>query len=675
MLRVAKLLLFVAFLVGGMNSVVRADELDAAFEKLASYKHGQNRSFQTIINQALVNADGSELEALEAELIATLEKPGVTGAAIDYVCRALSGYGSQTAAPALAKLALRPRFTHLACLALNGIESPKSDEVLRSLLDKVSGVGIINVINTLADRGDKNSVTHFARLINNPDVAVAEAALAGLGKIADAEALRILIDARVADNLLLVWADSCLLCAESMVDDGDDAKALSAYNKLFDIKYPTVIRIGAFGGIVNVKRDNALPLIITLIKGEDDKLRQAAAVFSHKITSATATARLTDLLSQVPSPSQRLMINTLSFRGDKNAADGIAEFLNSNDDTVKAAAVRALADLGDGRHVKALAQIAAGGGNVGEIAQQTLALIGADADQSILDLLMTTNDMTKVALIKAVAARRIPHANGQLLTLAGEKNARVAGEAFKALGLTAGKDNIDAMLNLMITAESSAVRSAAEKSVIAVIIRENALLFATEPVIAVLTKANDKAKENVMAVMAVIGGEKTLQAVAEYVDAKNVNLKKAALRALALWPDALAAETLMKIAKSDPDKIMRILALRGYIEQLGMPSKRSEEQAYKLLAEAMDMSVRPDERKIVLASLANAPSIKAMEMAGAYVDDPALQQDACIAVIKIAETVWNIDKDGAKVILEKVVKLTKDNSARKKAKKILGKIK
>ena len=83
-----------------------------------------------------------------------------------------------------------------------------------------------------------------------------------------------------------------------------------------------------------------------------------------------------------------------------------------------------------------------------------------------------------------------------------------------------------------------------------------------------LADTDKAAKPHLLTVLSRIGGQQALEAVREQLHRGNAEIKKAAIRSMADWPDATPSADLMKIAKSGRDSTNHVLALRGSISEI-----------------------------------------------------------------------------------------------------------
>ena len=150
-----------------------------------------------------------------------------------------------------------------------------------------------------------------------------------------------------------------------------------------------------------------------------------------------------------------------------------------------------------------------------------------------------------------------------------------------------------------------------------------------------MAKGNTEAKASLLGLLPQIGGEKALAAVRANLSSTTPDIKKAAIRSLAEWPDPTPLKDLLDLAQKDPDAANQTLALRGYITLLSTPANRGAAQTVVLLGDALKVAKRPEEKRQVLAALAKFPCKEALEMARQLKADAALSAEADGTIRKI----------------------------------------
>jgi len=278
-------------------------------------------------------------------------------------------------------------------------------------------------------------------------------------------------------------------------------------------------------------------------------------------------------------------------RGDKAAAPYVAEAVGSDSETVRLAAIDALAVLGDASNVELLAGISAAGDKTASAAMDSLGrLSGPGVAQSLIAVAQSRAETSvRINVIETLTERRETEAIEVLFVLAKDDNRDIRQAAYKALGVLSDQKDLPAMVLMLLKATNNTDRSGMERALIATVARLESP--DAGPVVDGLAKASRAAKSHLLTVLSRIGGPKALDAVRGQVLSKANQVKTAAIRALVDWPSVVPLSDLMKIAKTDRDSTSRILTLRGYIKLLGIPANRGAAETVKLLSESKGVNV------------------------------------------------------------------------------------
>lgn len=234
--------------------VISADITQADIEKSVSairdFDYGRSRKALLVVEKLINDTRGSaELRAIiEKELVKVLES-NTSLACKQFVCQKLWVIGTDASVPNLAVL-LESNDANLvesACYALSSNPSPKVDVVLRSAVGKTEGKALIGVVNLLGERRDAGSVETIAARIASKDAAVAQAAIAALGKIATDAAAKALANLCKSDDAdRRTWANhASLQCAQELEKRGKLEAAIETYTGLAAAGEPEQVRRGA----------------------------------------------------------------------------------------------------------------------------------------------------------------------------------------------------------------------------------------------------------------------------------------------------------------------------------------------------------------------------------------------------------------------------------------------
>lgn len=686
--RLAVALASVLACVAGPSSVAIGAGVDAAalakaFRQLRTYEWGTSREAFNVIDEAITASldDPGARRGLEARLVALL-KSDAGYAGKQRACRKLSRIGSAGAVPALAALLADEKLSHMARYALERMPCPEATDALRGALPRVKSRLKAGVIVSLGARGDRRAVSRIAELVKSRDVNLARAAISALGRIGGAAAARVLSGARVPAELEARRADACLMCAEGLLAEDKPREALPIYEKMSAPDSPKHVRIAAFPGLIACRKDRAVETLTEALTGKDAALRSAGIRCLRSVGGAEFIGFVAGKLREFPPAVRVQVIGALADRGDSAAAAGVTRAAESavvsSDEAVAVAAIRALGSLGDASSVEVLVKAAAAGGDVGKAATDSLRrLKGPGVDEAMIAAARHGDPRVRVEMIRGLASRGSTRAVPGLFLTAEAPDESVRVESLKALAVLAERDALPKLLDLLTRQRGSRgrpERKAAEDAVVAVIKGAAPDEAGAQPVLAALRKVSGPARCSLLRVLGRIGGEEVLRAIRAALTDRDAEVKDAAVRVLAGWPEPGPAGELLSIARSSSNVTHRVLALRGAVRLLGLPGGLPARDRAGMYEKAMAAAGRDEDRKMVLAGLGNVTHIAALRIAERHLDDRDLADEAAAAATRIARAISASHREEAVSALERIIRVSRSDRLRKQAKEALRRV-
>lgn len=427
--------------------------------------------------------------------------------------------------------------------------------------------------------------------------------------------------------------------AESLLQTGELEQAGRIYADLYAVDVPASLRLGALRGLALGRGEDAAPLLIELIAGEDQRTAGNAAQLLAEIPGEAVTQMLVAALDDAAPAAQVWLLDTLGVRGDMVARPKIVAAIESEDDAMRIAALRAMKFLGDETSVPVLARAAAEStGKVRNAARETLyTLPGEDVDQAILTGVgEQTDEEVRCELIQAVAERRNRAGVDALFTASEEPAEAVQLAAIEALGSLATEKHLPRLVQRLCAADNETVREAAENTVVATTLRSSDEQGRVTPVLAALDDTEGGAKAALIRVLGRVGGARALAAIRAERTAADEDVADAAVRALAAWPSAEVLDELRDIAGNSAVQTHRVLALRGFVRLVRGQGDLDTLEKYTLLQEALELAERADEKKLVLGGLAEVHHINALRTAKSLLADEALRDEAGVTMLTVA---------------------------------------
>lgn len=597
-----------------------------------------------------------------------------------WMLRQIERIGRDESVPALTKLLddSDGEIRDLARRALQNNPAAAAGAALRAALTRAKTPDWrVALINALGARRDEACVAELAKLAGGPDRATATAAIAALGDIGNAEAVAALAWAWKDGpaELREVTAVARLRCAERLAAHGQTEAASRIFEETYASDLPLQVRMGGLRGLATTRGEQVFPALLKIITDEsaDAELRAVAADLAADIPGAMVTAALAQPLPNASKAAQVLLVRALAERGDATARPVVASLLKSESADVRIAALRALQALGDRTSAVQLAQAAAGAeGAERDAARLSLArLRGPGVDEAMLGSIRGSDAAVRVELIRGLTARRCKAALPLFFEQADEADEAVRIAALAGLGELAGDYDAPGLVRLLAKAEPEAVRTAAEDATVAVCNRAADLEQRATPVLAVWASATPAVRATLVHVLGRVGGTAALEKIRAASRVEDADLVDAAVRALANWPKADVLDDLLDLAQHGDSNTHRVLALKGYVRLVGLPSERDSLATLEMYKTAMSLTQRPDEQKAVLAVLAGVPRLEAMQMAQRYLTDEGLKAEAESAVVAIAARIGPVQRAEARTALEVVMSQTANKGTRERAQKAL----
>jgi type 1 glutamine amidotransferase/HEAT repeat protein len=663
------------------SDTVAGAKLAGIMKKISAYDYGQSREALTQLTDLI--RDGHDSPALLKEVekaLTELLRSKASLAAKQFACRQLSIIGTEDSVDTLTLMLRKEDTADMALFAMERIPSEAVDEALRKSVPLLFGKAKVGVINTLGVRGDGKSVSILRKLAGNSDSEIAAAAISALGRIGSKEAAEVLCrtKGKVKGSLRLLALDAYLSCAEGMSAQGQTKEAQKIYSEVYESDAPVIIRIGALRGMVYNGGEDAGKIVVQAIAESEPQIQSAAFMLVSEIDDSSQIEAIAAQWSELSATAQVQLMTALANKGDSAALDAVTDAAGSENPEVKIAALKALGSVGDASNITLLAATAAEtrGAERNAARESLYNLSGAGINDAILQALEKEKTSVQVELIRSIGQRGIDTnaAVAKLVKTSGSKDKSLQTESLKSLRVIAGEEDMASLVGIL-KSSSGSVAKEAEKTVVAVG-RKAVDKDKCNGVILEGLKSAQKpeTKASLLGVLGKLGNQKALPELREALNDKNEKVTDAAIRALSEWPDTAAIEDVLKIAETTKNKKYRVIALRGYVRMAGMSTEKPVGEQAKMYQKAMSLASSAGEKKAVLAGLGGVESAAALELAASCLDDKDLQQEAELAVVEIAQSVFESSPEKTKTILKKVLSISKNDDVREEAQEILDEI-
>ncbi len=616
-----------------------------------------------------------------AGVVAARLSPDLPRPALFFLLRQLENLGRDESVKAVAKLlgADDPLLRERARITLQANRSPEAAETLRRALRRArEPAWQVALINALGARADKAVVRDLIGHAASSDEAVRLAAVESLAAIGDGAAADAIAKATGVKSSERTWYATCrayLWLADALCAQGEKAKALGMYRRFLEA--PVHLRCAAVIGLGRAGGADEIPILFAALEDQDPEVRGAGRQALELLPLPVVRQAVTE---KAKTAAPAMLVQLLGLLAERGGQVELPTFIAASrhpSEEVRVAALNAMAALGSAEAMPALiAALAKTQGRELDAARNAVARVqGERADRAIVAAMKGAAPGLRVTLIGVLADRGARAAVPMLLDAARDDDASVRDAALDALGVLADAKALPTLVGLLVASKDDRGRAAAEKAIVAVGLRIEDEAQRAQPVVAALAGARDAtARLALIRVLGRIGGGTALAALRTASKDDDADAQDAAVRALAEWQSAKAAADLLRIATQGKTLVHHVLALRGYVRVVGLPSDRPASETLKMLGDALAVARRPDERRLVLAGIAAVPDPAALEIVEPFLTDPALASEAAMAAAQIAAAISGTHRDAAKATLVKLLEATQHKQARQLATQTLDQI-
>ena len=593
-----------------------------------------NLSSRLLLTGLLAFAASNVLADEEQDLISTLQ----SSAGAPQKCTAcvkLRLVGTTKCMPALAALLGEERTAQAARYALEGMPLPEAVVAMRQAILTTSGPIKAGLIDSVGWRRDTAAVPMLKPLLYGADHLVSSAAAGALGRIGGKDATAALVAARnkVAPAVQPVVLESLLPCAERLLVAGDAKGAAKLYRDLFVPKYPDRIRVAAWRGLVMADARQRVKLVTKALAGGDRSLQVAALKVVRELNDAAVVNGCLSEWAALPAESQLAVLDARI----KIGGDVLPAVHTATQSPYASVRIAAWLALGDDSAIPALAKVAASSeGAERDAARDTLTrLRGPGVGEALLKDLASAEPGEKAELLRSLGDRGDAAAAGVLVqnAAAGPDAVRLA--ALESLRKLAVPATVIPLLEIASKAKSDTDCEAALKALYTACQASSDKAQTARSIVEAMSRMTPAERRQVMPVLSELGTADALEAAQATARDSDPELVKAAVRALALWPNAAPAAGLLELARASSVPAIQALALRGCIDVSAQEPDAARRLA--MLQAARSAATRPDEKKQALGKIGQLSTPEALQAVMADLAEPGLADEAGLAAMAIAE--------------------------------------
>lgn len=648
-------------------------DIEKAVASLSAYEDAKDFSGLRTI-EAMLRTEPSGSPALRdlEQRLAALIAGQATNEGKTEACKILCVIGGDASLAPLAKLLEDEALAEIACLALSHYPA-SADNVLREALPRAKGRGAIAIANLLGERRVSGAVSALSTFAKETGPAAADAAALALGKIGTPEAAAALAEMRAVQQPRLCVLMGSLRCAQRLVITGKSGDADALCEQLLKPDYPLHVRRGAFLQRCHLTQGKPADLILALLKSGPEDLKGAAIAEVASIKDRGELDKVLAAMPGLPPQEQSLLVEALGRMTPGWVRPTVLKAAASQEPGLRLAALSALARVGDHTSVPALVSALTTATDPRERSVALLALRdvpGDAAGKALLAAAEKADAKDKAELIGVLADRGVAAAVPLMQAASQAPEPALRRAALRGFAFLSGPETFPALIDMFLAHAGDPSSGDFERAIVILSEKIEPPAARTDLLLKTWDAKPDTATRVALArVLGALATDPALEKLKNSLGDGDAAVRDAAIRALIAWPDARALPAVEGIARDGTDDKYRVLAIRGLTETL----KRDLGRLAKLLGEVLAKSPSQPVAKESLAALAQIPHPIAIKTAATKLSDPALQNDAVVAILTTAERMKPEHLPAVKAQIEAALKVA-DPSLRPRLQGLLDKV-
>ncbi|MBN2450252.1 MAG: hypothetical protein JXR77_07675 [Lentisphaeria bacterium] len=432
-------------------------------------------------------------------------------------------------------------------------------------------------------------------------------------------------------------------------------------------KGETASRVAAVRAMPEIGAPAAVRLLLTLHDDAERQVAEAARDALAGMAGGETDAALLGMLADGDAATRFLAIELLGQRRVTAAIPGLLKAAVSDEERNRLASLKVLRDLAGPQEFPALLRLLLANPPPAQ-------LRGAEDALAAICVREARPEPGAVVIRKAVYGD-LPDGKQKDVT------DRVAAMV-KAGSLTIDASNSNFGDPVQGTVKSLRVEYAVEGRVGVLSARENdsvTILAGATPralVDALCEALKGAAPEPTVALLRVLRaarGDKALATVRAATGDPREAVREEAVSILCGWQGTEVLPDLLALVRTPPNPKAAILALRGCFRLIPLEDAPPARKV-AALDEVLALCTRPEERRLGIAALQSMPSPEALARVLPFLEDAALKEEACLAVLSVAAAMEGSHPDAVKAALQRVADSSGNKDTARRARDLLAKI-
>ncbi len=429
---------------------------------------------------------------------------------------------------------------------------------------------------------------------------------------------------RYADRAALLGAGKqagrAVQAVLAMTSEGTDSAAYTA----------------ALAALVRVDRDVGLDAVVESIHGDDLAVSVAGVKLLTRV-GGDAEDRVVSIILSAPPHVRAAAMDALSAGASGPLTDAVLESIGATNSTVQVAALSAAARLADREDLPSiLPALSAADASVQAAIELTLlSVAGAEDLDQLASLLKTVTPAARVTLLNVLGTRRAAEQWSAVVAAATDPDEKVRKAAYSALKQVGTTAHLPELVSMALSDGDPKLKRAAEVAIVSIAAEEPDTAKRSVALLDAYRQADATGRIALLRLLPRVAGQAALDQVVAATRDAEPEVRDAGLEALAAWPKDSAAEAMLTALRGSLESPQRVRLMRGLVRMVSA-GKRSDDAKLALYRDMLLLESRVEEQNMVLGAVARIRSRAALDLAGGYLDDPALQDEAARVVALVA---------------------------------------
>jgi len=525
-----------------------------------------------------------------------------------------------------------------AIQALTVIGSESAGEVLLNALPTAAGKQKVALIRALGTMQYEPACERIILFLNDSNISIQKSsafALSNSGYSPAKMPLSMLVqnDSR--------YVSSYLRLAERLGEKGDVGTCLSICNEILKNEndyYSDNNKINALSLFALYNPAGVKDYFFEILSKNNKRMRVAVL---NLVDNYGTPDMVSEIIILAPDKSFDVQTEIIEILGRKKSDSVnlfLRESLKSPSSGVRLSAIKALAETRNLKEIPELLTVMQDSLDEKD-SNQFQSILLSNADSSEIDYLMEYfydfSFSSRIVLLDILSGRGNNAYQTVYLESLNANYSPLRLAAMKALQICGNDSSLNEMVLYLLNSENEKEKKVAIQTISSLINRSQT----KNKQIKLLKNYYDKATNNkkilFFSIFKNVGGNEFMSILVMETQSKDELVREEALQNLSEWPDPDALNILIDIGQNAQSKRNRIIALRGALRIL-IENPMGDQRALSYYKEIMNVVARPEERRQILAGLAEIRTASSLTLISSFLHDPEINQEAFLAALKVS---------------------------------------